>query len=178
MAQLEQRVWAIVEEVSGGAVVDELQMMKDKCSKLETENSKLRRQLTERIDTNTPYFDGVSRRGGTDSLYRQRYTENERQRCGCAKTIRRWKNANLSSGQDVNEGQGYDPSTGKFTASISGMYLFTKYVEIEIVHGGRTLQRSTNYGTAGDYPCFTMQISAAHLETWSGYKLPKFNMSP
>ncbi|KAH3748323.1 hypothetical protein DPMN_182763 [Dreissena polymorpha] len=29
------------------AVVDELQMMKDKCSKLETENSELRRQLTE-----------------------------------------------------------------------------------------------------------------------------------
>ncbi|KAH3866679.1 hypothetical protein DPMN_029778 [Dreissena polymorpha] len=30
-------------------VVDELQMMKDKCSKLETENSELRRQLTERL---------------------------------------------------------------------------------------------------------------------------------
>ncbi|KAH3885043.1 hypothetical protein DPMN_009030 [Dreissena polymorpha] len=28
-------------------VVDDLQMMKDKCSKLETENSELRRQLTE-----------------------------------------------------------------------------------------------------------------------------------
>ncbi|KAH3805344.1 uncharacterized protein LOC127834040 [Dreissena polymorpha] len=82
----------------------------------------------------------------------------------------------LSSGQDVvfpivevNEGQGYDPSTGKFTASISGMYLFTvqycvygkKHVEIEIVHGGRTLQRSTNYDFAGNYPCLTMQISAA-----------------
>ncbi|KAH3787905.1 hypothetical protein DPMN_166036 [Dreissena polymorpha] len=38
----------------------------------------------------------------------------------------------LSSGQDVvfptvdvNEGQGYEPSSGKFTTSIPGMYLFS-----------------------------------------------------
>ncbi|KAH3876669.1 hypothetical protein DPMN_000517 [Dreissena polymorpha] len=42
------------------AVVDELQMMKDKCSKLETENSELRRQLTER-ECSVQYSDGVSR---------------------------------------------------------------------------------------------------------------------
>ncbi|KAH3805375.1 hypothetical protein DPMN_133678 [Dreissena polymorpha] len=81
----------------------------------------------------------------------------------------------LSGGQDVvfptvevNEGQGYDPSTGKFTASIPGMYLFTvqycvnynNYVRLELVHGGKTLQRSTHYDAPGAYPCVTMQASA------------------
>ncbi|KAH3859890.1 hypothetical protein DPMN_102711 [Dreissena polymorpha] len=81
----------------------------------------------------------------------------------------------LSGGHDVvfptvevNEGQGYDPSTGKFTASIPGMYLFSvqycvnqkKDAGLEIVHQGKTLQRSHNYVRSDDYPCVTMQVSA------------------
>ncbi|KAH3804586.1 uncharacterized protein LOC127836304 [Dreissena polymorpha] len=69
---------------------------------------------------------------------------------------------------DVNEGQGYDPSTGKFTASIHGMYLFSvqycvennKVVHLEIVHGGKTLQRSTEYDSSAYFRCVTMQVSS------------------
>ncbi|KAH3805373.1 hypothetical protein DPMN_133676 [Dreissena polymorpha] len=80
----------------------------------------------------------------------------------------------FSSGQDlvfpsveVNEGKGYDSSTGKFTASITGMYLFSvqccvhyqKYGYIEIVHQDKTLQRSTHYDSTGAGSCVTMQVS-------------------
>ncbi|XP_052216576.1 uncharacterized protein LOC127834603 isoform X3 [Dreissena polymorpha] len=80
----------------------------------------------------------------------------------------------VSSGLDVifhtveeNVGQGYDPASGKFTASVPGMYLFSvqycvytkKNVHLEIVHQGKTLQRSANYDNASDYPCVTMQVS-------------------
>ncbi|KAH3807737.1 uncharacterized protein LOC127835623 [Dreissena polymorpha] len=80
----------------------------------------------------------------------------------------------LPSGKDlvfptveVNEGEGYDPSNGIFTASIPGMYLFSvqycaysqKYVYLEIVNQGKTLQRSSNSGRSEDWPCMTMQAS-------------------
>ncbi|KAH3805343.1 hypothetical protein DPMN_133644 [Dreissena polymorpha] len=70
---------------------------------------------------------------------------------------------------EVNEGQGYDPSSGKFTASIPGMYLFSvqycaynkKQVSLDIVHQGKTLQRSYFYDGASNYPCVIMQVSAS-----------------
>ncbi|XP_052216578.1 uncharacterized protein LOC127834604 [Dreissena polymorpha] len=68
---------------------------------------------------------------------------------------------------EVNEGQGYDPSTGKFTASIHGIYLFSvQYcnqhkanVFLEIVHQSKIIQRSSYYEHSGHYPCVTMQAS-------------------
>ncbi|KAH3859895.1 hypothetical protein DPMN_102716 [Dreissena polymorpha] len=68
---------------------------------------------------------------------------------------------------EVNEGQGYDPATGKFTASIPGMYLFSfqycnqykQNVYFEIVHQSKTIQRSSYYENSGHYPCVTMQAS-------------------
>ncbi|KAH3805364.1 hypothetical protein DPMN_133667 [Dreissena polymorpha] len=70
---------------------------------------------------------------------------------------------------EVNEGQGYDPSSGKFTASIPGMYLFSvqycvytsKQISLDIVHQGKALQRSYFYDGASNYPCVTMQVSAS-----------------
>ncbi|XP_052217885.1 complement C1q and tumor necrosis factor-related protein 9A-like [Dreissena polymorpha] len=70
---------------------------------------------------------------------------------------------------EVNEGRGYDPSTGKFTASIPGMYLFSvqycvnkvKNVHLEIVLKGKILQRSTFFDKHGLNPCVTMQVSSS-----------------
>ncbi|KAH3798815.1 uncharacterized protein LOC127838689 [Dreissena polymorpha] len=74
---------------------------------------------------------------------------------------------------EVNEGQVYDSSTGKSTASVSGMYQFsaqycvygTTYAYLEIVHQGKTLQRSSHsdYPAGGfaNYPCVTMQVSSS-----------------
>ncbi|KAH3805334.1 hypothetical protein DPMN_133634 [Dreissena polymorpha] len=80
----------------------------------------------------------------------------------------------VSSGQDVvfptvdaNEGQGYASSTGKFTAFISGMYLFSvQYCVsgkqngyLEIAHQGEPLQKSAHHDSANEYPCLTMLVS-------------------
>ena len=55
---------------------------------------------------------------------------------------------------EVNEEQGYDQGTGKFTASVAGLYQFavhycaqyTQFVYAEIVHNGKSRQRSGHYG--------------------------------
>ncbi|KAH3693307.1 hypothetical protein DPMN_192711 [Dreissena polymorpha] len=52
----------------------------------------------------------------------------------------------------VNEGGGYDSNTGRFTASVAGVYMFTvqytlftnKWAFFELVHEGRPLQRSSH----------------------------------
>ncbi|KAH3755665.1 hypothetical protein DPMN_190363 [Dreissena polymorpha] len=51
---------------------------------------------------------------------------------------------------NVNEGQGYNRSNGRFTVSVAGLYVLTvqyciqdaKWSDLEIVHEGRTLQRA------------------------------------
>ena len=56
----------------------------------------------------------------------------------------------------TNNGNGYDPSTGKFTASKKGTYVFsvnvnsygTNHVYLEIVHNGMSKVRSMAYGSA------------------------------
>ncbi|KAH3787903.1 hypothetical protein DPMN_166034 [Dreissena polymorpha] len=68
---------------------------------------------------------------------------------------------------DVNEGHCYNPSTGKFNASVSGMYIFSvqyccqagQYSYMTIKHKGNTLQASSCYAT-NDYHCVTMQAPA------------------
>ncbi|KAH3805419.1 hypothetical protein DPMN_133722 [Dreissena polymorpha] len=70
---------------------------------------------------------------------------------------------------EVNEGQGYDPATGKFTASGPGMYFFSvQYCNqyktpayLEIVHQSKTIQKSSYYENSGNYPCVTMQASTS-----------------
>ncbi|KAH3807603.1 uncharacterized protein LOC127834975 [Dreissena polymorpha] len=66
----------------------------------------------------------------------------------------------VNTGQDVvfsrvevNEGQGYDSRTGKFTASVAGLYNFdvhfcvqqNYWVYLEIVHVGRSVQRLAHH---------------------------------
>ncbi|KAH3812885.1 hypothetical protein DPMN_141328 [Dreissena polymorpha] len=66
---------------------------------------------------------------------------------------------------EVNEGQGYDKETGKFTASVAGLYNFavhyctqgSHYVYLEIVHNGKSLQISSNYGADGAIQCSSLQ---------------------
>ncbi|KAH3755669.1 hypothetical protein DPMN_190367 [Dreissena polymorpha] len=76
----------------------------------------------------------------------------------------------LSPGQDIifqsvniNEGQGYDVASGRFTVSVPGMYAFavqfcvqaTQHAYIDIVKQGTILQRSISQ-IAG-YHCMSMQ---------------------
>ncbi|KAH3815754.1 hypothetical protein DPMN_144285 [Dreissena polymorpha] len=67
----------------------------------------------------------------------------------------------------TNEGGGYDSNTGRFTASVAGVFMFTvqycsytsKWAFPEIVHEGRPLQRSGHFETA-EAVCASMQAFA------------------
>ncbi|KAH3807437.1 hypothetical protein DPMN_135778 [Dreissena polymorpha] len=66
---------------------------------------------------------------------------------------------------NVNEGQGYNPSNGRFTVSVAGLYVFTvqhciqsaKFSDLEIVHQGKTLQRAVYQDGDDLYSCSAMQ---------------------
>jgi len=63
---------------------------------------------------------------------------------------------------------GYDASTGRFTASIAGLYLFTvnacvqssSYLNLQIVQDDAPLLASSHYGLSGTNPCFSLQAFA------------------
>ncbi|KAH3812871.1 hypothetical protein DPMN_141314 [Dreissena polymorpha] len=67
----------------------------------------------------------------------------------------------------VNEGQGYDKGTGKFTASVAGLYQFVfyyctqrdQYVWPVIVHNDKSLQRSSHYGAGNSHQCSSLQAN-------------------
>ncbi|KAH3693305.1 uncharacterized protein LOC127863110 [Dreissena polymorpha] len=67
----------------------------------------------------------------------------------------------------VNEGGGYDSNSGRFTASVAGVYMFTvqycsyssNWAIPEIVHEGRSLQRS-GHNDANYHVCTSMQAFA------------------
>ena len=67
----------------------------------------------------------------------------------------------------VNEGGGYDSNSGRFTASVAGVYMFTvqycssyaNWAWPEIVHEGRSLQRS-GHNDANHHVCTSMQAFA------------------
>ena len=79
----------------------------------------------------------------------------------------------------VNEGGGYDSNSGRFTASVAGVYMFTvqycssasNWAIPEIVHEGRSLQRS-GHRNASTAVCTSMQACRPLLrlskETRSG----------
>ncbi|KAH3814742.1 hypothetical protein DPMN_143252 [Dreissena polymorpha] len=64
----------------------------------------------------------------------------------------------------VNEGQGYNPSTGRFTVSIPGLYAFTvqycapsqKYAYLQISSNGTNIQNSYFHST-NSHQCVSMQ---------------------
>ncbi|XP_052217924.1 uncharacterized protein LOC127835527 [Dreissena polymorpha] len=66
---------------------------------------------------------------------------------------------------EVNEGEGYDKGTGKFTASVAGLYIFAvhycsqvdEWLYPEIVHNDKTLQRLVQYGAGRATPCTSLQ---------------------
>ncbi|KAH3807441.1 hypothetical protein DPMN_135782 [Dreissena polymorpha] len=81
----------------------------------------------------------------------------------------------LSTGQTVvyttveaNEGQGYDPSSGRFTVSVPGLYSFAvqfctenqKTAYLEIVNQYKTLQKSSfeDQNVNGNYLSVSMQV--------------------
>ena len=62
---------------------------------------------------------------------------------------------------------GYDVSTGRFTASIAGLYIFTVnacvssgYLHLQIVQDDAPLLASSHYGSSGGLPCFSLQAFA------------------
>jgi len=63
---------------------------------------------------------------------------------------------------------GYDASTGMFTASVAGLYLFTVnacvqssgYVNLQIVQDDAPLLASSHYAGSGGLPCFSLQAFA------------------
>ena len=63
---------------------------------------------------------------------------------------------------------GYDASTGKFTASVAGLYLFTVNAcvkpsnghNLQLVQDNAPLLASSHYAGSGIYPCFSLQAFA------------------
>ena len=66
---------------------------------------------------------------------------------------------------EINEGHGYDKATGKFTATIAGLYNFAVhhctqknlYVHPEIVYNGKSLKASFNFAADGYEQCSSLQ---------------------
>lgn len=67
---------------------------------------------------------------------------------------------------ELNEGSGYNSSSGIFYASVAGLYMFsvqycTMYGQnawLAIVKNGTLIQVARNYGSSGSSPCATMQV--------------------
>ena len=55
---------------------------------------------------------------------------------------------------ELNEGSGYNSSSGIFTASIAGLYMFS----VVIFKNGTLIQVARNNGSSGSSPCATMQV--------------------
>ncbi|XP_052218005.1 complement C1q-like protein 4 [Dreissena polymorpha] len=66
---------------------------------------------------------------------------------------------------EINEGQGYDPATGRFTAFVPGLYAFAvqycmpygKGVWLEIVNKKETFQRASFQDNNNNASCLSMQ---------------------
>ncbi|XP_052271340.1 uncharacterized protein LOC127872027 [Dreissena polymorpha] len=55
---------------------------------------------------------------------------------------------------ELNEGSGYNSSSGIFTASIAGLNMFS----VVIFKNGTLIQVARNNGSSGSSPCATMQV--------------------